>query len=634
MRFRIGALGCRRDLAWTLVIWGIGLGLRVACVLEFSEHPLGQAAWIDEQAYAGRALEIKGGNWLPTRPFYQDPLYPYLLAGLISVVGPELSSIRLGLACLGSLTPPLVFWAGRIGLGRAAGVVAGFFLALYGPAIFTDAALEKEGLGALIAALALVLTALATRRADRCGPILAMGAAWGALALLRANALIVGPIGVVWWFRAPRRWAGALAFASGFALVVAPATLINAIVADPPEFILTTWQGGANFYVGNGPEATGTYAEVPWAASHPFFEAEGFAAEARRRAGRPLALGEVSRFWFRAGLERWRTDPVGSLRLLARKVRLLGNDHEVADNHDFAFVRLVAAPALRWGFLSFGWLAPLAALGLGRSDHSSFRGFLVLSAVAGLASTALFFVLGRYRIPWVPGLALIAASGVVDASRRIASGRFRGSAVRVLVLMVPVAILAWAPSTVPLEDRWGLPLRRLFKAEIGAGRIGPAIDALDDARALGPGPAAALGAMLAAGPDHDAIAALIPSTKEATLDRIRLLRQVPEGRAEARRLLDDILRTAPDNRRARYESGAWWLGAVGDPDARRLAIEELSRAASGPSRAAEAAILLGLVTRNIGALDLPALRRDDAGATRIRIARAILAETRGGRRRS
>ena len=56
--------------------------------------------------------------------------------------------------------------------------VAGWAAALYGPLIFTDIGLEKEGVGALLAATALGLTALA---ADRRGAVAsgAAGMAWG-----------------------------------------------------------------------------------------------------------------------------------------------------------------------------------------------------------------------------------------------------------------------------------------------------------------------------------------------------------------------------------------------------------------------------------------------------------------------
>jgi hypothetical protein len=64
---------------------------------------------------------------------------------------------------------------------------------------------------------------------------------------------------------------------------------------------------------------------------------------------------------------------------------------------------------------------------------------------------------------------------------------------------------------------------------------------------------------------------------------------------------------------------------VGDPAARRRAAEELHRAASTPSRDAEAAILLALLTGDPGPLAWPTVRGADPHSPRLRLARAILA---------
>lgn len=620
------------DPAWALAIGLLGLVLRIACARQFAAHPLGQAPWIDEQAYWERALAILGGQWLPQRPFYQDPLYPYLLAALMAIVGTELATVRLSLACLGALTPVLVFGAGRIGLGRVEGIVAGLALALYGPLVFTDATLEKEGIGATFAALALGLTAWSWGH-RRAWPAWVAGAAWGLVTLLRANALLVAPLGAAWWLVGSRgrvaSWgvARAAAFVGGFAVAIVPVTLINALVSSPPEFVLTTWQAGANFYIGNGPEASGTYTEIPNVRSHPFFEADDFAAEARRRAGRPLTLGQTSRYWFRAGLARWVDAPVASLRLFVHKVGLLVNDYEVADNQNLAFVRVVAVPALGGAIVSFGWLIPWAIAGLRRGDRSPFWWFLVLTTGAGLGSTALFFVVGRYRLPWVPGLALLAAAGVVDLARRLRSRDRRGVALSV-VLMVPAAVLAWAPTAISAEDRWGLGLRRLARASIQADQLDRALDALDDARALGPRPAAYLATMMAAGPEHDLVVQRAAEVRRAgsgqEIQLARLLRQIPEGRAEARRLLDAMLHDDPSNLHARAELGAWWLGErTESTEPRRQAATELARAARGPAVGdPSAAILLALLTSD----PAPLKNRPAADAARWRVAWAIVNE--------
>jgi 4-amino-4-deoxy-L-arabinose transferase-like glycosyltransferase len=618
------------DLGWLLAIGLLGLALRLAYAADFAGHPLGRLAWGDEGAYWSRAREILGGAWLPARPFYQDPLYPYLLAGLIRLGGPEVARLRVVLACLGALTPLVVYRAGRRGLGRAEGIVAGLVAAAYGPLIFTDGLVEKEGMAALGAAAALGLTAWAADPAGRGWRAIVPGLAWGLVALLRANALVLAPLGALWWIFGSgvagrrARWTRSGLFLLGFAAAIAPATAVNAVVARPPEFILTTWQGGANFYIGNGPEATGTYTAPVFAEANPAREADDFTAEASRRAGRPLGPSEVSRFWLAEGLGRWREAPLASLRLLAHKLGLLAHDFEIPDNQDMEVIRLVAAPRLAWGLFSFGALLPLAALGLGREERTPFWWFLVLSTAAGLASTALFFVVGRYRIPWVPGLALLAAAGAVDLARRGVRGRWRSAAARVLLLAATAVWLAWRPMADPAPDRWGHSEIELALAYLADGRLESAIDALDDARALGEGPTARAAELLAEGGVHDRLAALAADRSEtypaADLDRARWLRQLPETRGEARWMLEATLRSHPGDPIALREWGAWWLGEPGDPEARRRALDALANAGGDPS----AAVLLALLGADPGPLERLRGGVPDRSRGRIRLARAIL----------
>ena len=637
----------RTDLAWSVVIGGLGLALRLAYARQFVSHPYGVFPWVDENAYWLWALSIRDGAWLPSRPFYQDPLFAYLLAGLIAVVGPGLAALRMALACLGALTPVAVFWAGRTGLGRAEGIIAGLVAAVYRPLIFNDALLEKEGVGALVAALALVLTARVAvlERAGR-GAGLA-GFAWGLLALLRANAMLIGPLGMAWCLMAfgvsnRRGLRQGAVFAAGFGFALAPAIVVNSLVGDPPEFLLTTWQAGANFYIGNGPEAQGHYITLPFVISNPAYEADTFMGEARRRTGRRLSPAQVSRFWFSESFRRWETAPIASARLLAWKVALVSNDFEIFDNQSEELVRAVVAPSLDWGFLTFGWLSPWAALGLARSrsGRTPFWWFLALSTLGGLVSTAFFFVVGRYRIPWVPGLALLAACGAVDSARRLAARRWRELAWRVGLLAIPALALAWVPTAVTLApDRWSFFYVKMFTAYENAGRLDDALDAIDDGRALDPRVAEKFSRLLNAfnaREQKERVSAEL--SRRMAIERardgggtplrlIRWRRILPDGpsREESRQWLDEALKIDPDDRQLHRELGAWWLGKGADADARREAIAEFERASRGASGDPSAAILLALTVGDPRYLDRPALRSLDRNAPRLRMARASLA---------
>jgi 4-amino-4-deoxy-L-arabinose transferase-like glycosyltransferase len=618
----------RWDFAWLLAIGILGLGLRLIYVTQYTTHPLGRVLYVDEIVYWERAQAIVGGSWLPDRPFYQDPLIHYVLAGLMNVVGKEVPTLRLTLACLGALTPVVTYFVGRRGLGRAEAIIAGFALALYGPLVFTDGQLEKEGLGALVVALALLATTHAITPGR--GPFLAAlaGSVWGAATLLRANALLVAPIGVVWWLICPRlpfsrRSIGAISFLAGFALAIAPVTLINAMVSRPHEFILTTWQGGAMFYTGNGPGVSGT-GEPPFIRRDPHVEADDFAAEAERRAQRPLTPSEVSSFWMGEGLRRWREAPVESLGFFGYKLGLLLGDVEVPDSQSPDWVRLVAAPGLGLAFLSFGWLTPWAALGLARGQRTPFWWFLVAATAAGLISTAAFFVLGRYRVPWAPCVALLAAAGVVDLARRIKVHRWVHVAASLLLLAAPAAFFAWRPGADPDPDRWGYFELALIVANLQAGDLDAAIDALDDARAADPH---AVASAAIAGTDwvHDqwkaavgrAWAAASNGPERSLLRFARLARVVPETHGLAQRMLDEAERTLPDSPALWRERGGWWLGRQHeDGTARQHAADAFRHAWSDPS----ARIELALLTSDLTLLDRP----PPSHSERARLARAII----------
>ncbi len=237
--------------------------------------------------------------------------------------------------------------------------------------------------------------------------------------------------------------------------------------------------------------------------------------------------------------------------------------------------------------------------------------------------------MGRYRIPWVPGLALLAAAGAVDVGRRVARGRWRSAAARVVLLAAPAAWLAWRPIPDPAPDRWGHAEIELALAYLADGRLESAIDALDDARALGEGPAARAAELLAAGGVHDRLAGLAADRSETTpaaeVDRARWLRQLPETRAEARRILEAILVARPADPAALREWGAWWLGEPDDPAARRRAIEALGRAGGPAGNDPSAAVLLALLGADPGPLDRLRDGVPDRSRGRVRLARAILA---------
>src|SRR5207248_9801499 len=128
-----------------------------------------------------------------------------------------------------------------------AGIVAGLMLALYAPAIFFDALIQKSVLDVFFVCVALWLIAatIDTPQTARPGRWLGLGLTMGALALTRENALVFIVVIFAWALgrhpdsresRIPNpesrtaRAKRALVFVTGLAVVLAPVAARNAYV--------------------------------------------------------------------------------------------------------------------------------------------------------------------------------------------------------------------------------------------------------------------------------------------------------------------------------------------------------------------------------------------------------------------
>jgi tetratricopeptide (TPR) repeat protein len=419
--------GHRADLAWLLPLAAV---VRIVYLIQLSATPLARHLLVDEQGYHLWARSVAAGELLRPEPFYQAPLYPYLLGGWYALFGEGHHAVRVLHACLGLISVALLYLIGRKVFGRSAGRLAGLGAALYLPFLFYEGQVLKASL-ALLATLVLVWLLLRAAGSGRGMPWLHAGLGLGTLALLRGNALLYLPFLFVWhlarkpdeghrarpWSRRSRDLGLLLA---GTLLAVSPATLHN--LAAGGEWILTTYQGGTNFYIGNHHGALGVYMPIRQGRETPAFEGEDATLEASERSGGQLSPAEVSRFWFREGLRFARQHPGEFLRLQGVKLLLSWNAREVPDVWDVQFVaRLV--PTLRWWLPTFGWMAPLGLLGLGLAyPWSRDAGVLALLTLATTLSVSPFYVFARYRLPLAP---LVLLFGGYALHRGIAAVRRR-----------------------------------------------------------------------------------------------------------------------------------------------------------------------------------------------------------------
>ena len=202
-----------------------------------------------------------------------------------------------------------------------------------------------------------------------------------------------------------------LSFALGLALIV----LRRSWPATTPidgGFYLTTSQFGSNFYIGNNPNADGTYASIRFGRGAPEFERLDAKEVAEESVGRTLSPSEVSSFWAGRALDFITSQPVSWLKLTGRKILLLFNRAEMLDTESQESYAEFSTPLRVLGWVGhFGLLVPLAVFGMIATWPDRRRLWLVYAlALTYAASVVMFFVFARYRYPLVPFLLLFAAA--------------------------------------------------------------------------------------------------------------------------------------------------------------------------------------------------------------------------------
>jgi tetratricopeptide (TPR) repeat protein len=426
----ISASSTRRRL-WAIL--ALALVLRLVHWAAVRDEPFFAQLAMDSQEYDRWAREIAAGDWLGSEVFFQAPLYPYAVALLYSAAGPRpdivyLAQILLAVAGLWAL-----FHAGRRMAGDNAGLAAAALGALYGPFLFYDVQLLKESPAVAVACFLLAALAIActAARQEAQSPGGRPGRWWllagllaGVLALLRENMLLVLPFLLPLATRpSPHRLRGLLRhgglFLLGTALALSPVALRNFIVGGDP--LPTTFQGGVNFYIGNNPQADGTYQPIVPGKQIPALERREPVRLAEQELGRELSAAEVSSFWLGKALTWAKAEPAAFLGLQLRKLAMFWSWYEQPDAVDFYWVRDELSPLLRF-LPGFGTIALLATAGLSillrRRQFGPFAPAL-LFALGWTLSTVAFFVFSRYRLPVLPALLLLAAVPLAEAARAV-----------------------------------------------------------------------------------------------------------------------------------------------------------------------------------------------------------------------
>jgi tetratricopeptide (TPR) repeat protein len=437
------------------VIVVVALTVRLVHLWQMRHAPVFSVLMGDARGYDEWARRIAGGDWLGTDVFYQAPLYPYFLGAVYATFGHSLLAARIVQAIIGATACLLLGLAAERMFSRRAGWVAGLGLAIYAPAVFFDALIQKTVLDVFFVCLAIWILSRLLESPASARVWLGLGLAIGGLALTRENALVLAAAVLAWiaWrgrlagleskTRPTRARAEAGAFVLGLALALVPVAVRNYAVGG--GFYLTTSQFGPNFYIGNNARSDGTYAPLRPGRGAPEYERQDATELAEHALGRSLTPSEVSSYWTDRALGFITSRPEAWITLLGRKFLLLWNADEMLDTESQE-THAESSTLLRVGawFGHFGLLVPLAVVGVIATWRERRRLWVFHAmALAYVASVMVFYVFARYRFPLVPLLMLFASAGIVRGAAFIRASSPVGRVALAVTAVGVVIVTNW-----------------------------------------------------------------------------------------------------------------------------------------------------------------------------------------------
>lgn len=397
----------KREAVWLALLFFLAAGLRIAytCFLQkhyfFYDHPSADVTYYQDWAY-----EIASGNWIGDQTFFGLPLYPYFLAVIDRLTLGHPALIQMVHLLLGSFNCLLVYFVAKKLFSPKVAGLAGVLMAANFVMIHFDWLMTPV---TLIITLSLIVvlaflnidTIIAPREWFIVGILAGLGTlADGKLLLFFAMAWIYTAVG---W---PRPWnykmsTRLLPLALGVVLVISVITVRNKIVGG--DWVFISAQSGLSFYVGNNPDAIGTFENPDFIRPTHAGQDADIKIVAQSLARKEMTPGEVSQFWKEKAMTFIAQNPDTYGRLLVKKFLLFFTDTERAHDLDLIFQRhwrkhLDVNPYLL--------ICPLALMGMFITARRKIQGcaYLNFMIASQLLFTLIFFLTTRHRASILPFL--------------------------------------------------------------------------------------------------------------------------------------------------------------------------------------------------------------------------------------
>ena len=337
---------------------------------------------------------------------YHPPGYYYFLAGIYAIAGHSYLAVRIAQSLLGALTCVGIYLMGKELFGDTAGLLAAAAAAVYPPLIFYTGVLLTETLSVFLLSATVCLLLRYSRQPSRHALLGVAGLLLGCAAITRGILIVTVPFVLLWLPLIADHWPGwptatrkALALIVPVIAVIAPVTLRNYQIHE--RFVLISTNGGVNFFLGHG----GTQRRKNKVRNLPEVVVEGQVIGVS-----PLAQPEEEARFYQLGWEYIEENLLRTGRSVPGKLIRMYWDSDYWPASDVQAKIMRSADWVLWKLL----LLPLSMVGIALCSPEERRraALCYLLMASSLAVPLIFWTMPRFRVPFLPCFAALAAGTV------------------------------------------------------------------------------------------------------------------------------------------------------------------------------------------------------------------------------